>query len=173
MLGTATAPSAGTTSAVAAAKAVSEDQAMRPRVNFVCPPHQLPSGARLVFFILKDILVSQKIKILRRAALEKMGEERSNQYRTVLNKIDKLTEFRNTLVHGAFIEDHEKGDLHGKLGRSLTEFDKGFEVIDYVRVQKEGETVDALAGELIAALLVCDFKPNSSKSLEQSGSGDQ
>ena len=107
---------------------------------------------KLVFFMLKDILVSQKIKLVRRAAVQKFGEDKCSRYRAVLNKIDKATEFRNTLVHGAFTNDDERGYLLGKLGHSLTDMDKGLEPIGYARVQEEARTVDALAAELIAAL---------------------
>jgi hypothetical protein len=116
---------------------------------------------KLAFFILKDMMVSQKIKLVMRAADQKFGEAIAAPYRAVLNKIIKRPlEFRNTLVHGAFISTWAEKSLQGKLGRSLTDLTDGMEPMDYATVQRESRLLDDLAAELIAAL-PDDPKPSS------------
>jgi hypothetical protein len=106
----------------------------------------------LIFFILKDIFVAQKIKLLRRAVEQKVGSAATETYRSVLNKIDGTLSFRNTLVHGAFIATWAaEGLLQGKLGQSLTELAAGMEPITYDSVQEQTQLLDALADDLIAA----------------------
>ena|SRR6266550_2229129 len=129
----------------------------------------------LVFFILKEMFFDQKVKLLRRSAVQKFGENKSAEYISVLNKISKAGEFRNALLHGAFSQEGENHEtqLRGKLGQSLTNFDEGFEETGYSEVEGQTQSVDALAAALIAAFPDCDSKPSSSSNLEQSGSGDQ
>jgi hypothetical protein len=107
-------------------------------------------------------MVSQKIKLLKRAADQKFGEAAAD-YRAVLNRIENNTlSYRNSLIHGAFIATWaEERLIQGKLGQSLTDFTAGMKPTDYAALQQEIQVVDSLAGELISTLPDLDSKPKS------------
>lgn len=117
---------------------------------------------KLVFFILKDILISQKIKLLKRSADQQFGTVIAAPYRAVLNKVENTLTFRNSLVHGAFVATWAaQGLVQGKLGQSLTDLTAGMEPIGHDSLQQEIQTVDSLASELISAFRDLDSKPKS------------
>jgi hypothetical protein len=128
----------------------------------------------IAFFMLKEIPIDPKIKLLRRAASEKCGEDESAAYRTVLNRVAKAAEFRNTLVHGAFVAEGEYGAtfLQGRLGSKLTTPVAGLDVLGPDTIRREAQSLDSMSDELIK-LWPKSSSPSNSKSREQSGSGDQ
>jgi hypothetical protein len=128
----------------------------------------------LAFFILKELGFDQKIKLLRRGVTQKFGEDKSATYRPILNKITKAAEFRNTLVHGAFVADSEYGStfLHGRLGDRPNAVVDGLTEISPDTIRQQAQSLDGLSEELIKRLPELST-PNSSSSREQSGLGDQ
>jgi hypothetical protein len=127
----------------------------------------------VILFLFKDMPISQKIKILRRAVIQAYGEEKSAAIRSILNAIVTASEFRNDLLHGTFlIEAGGASTLQGKLGQSLTDPLHGLESINYSQVQKATDDIAQAAGSL--ALEVMKFThPSNSKSREGSGLGSQ
>jgi hypothetical protein len=123
-------------------------------------------------FMMREVFVAVKVKLLRRAAVSKYGEDATAKLRGILNRIVKASEFRNDLVHGAYISVGGGGDAitaHGKLGKSPTILMDGMDPIDHKKIQSETQLVTELAVELFAA--VAELKFSSSKSLDTSGSG--
>lgn len=75
---------------------------------------------KIIQFVWKDTFTDQKIKTVRRAAIEKFKREdfRRDELVSLLNNLRSSIEFRNNLIHGYF-QRVEAGMLHGKLGQSL------------------------------------------------------
>jgi hypothetical protein len=70
----------------------------------------------------------------------------------VLNNFEKQIEFRNTMLHGAFIAGGVGiGTLHGKLGKSLSKLTEGMEPINYKKLRDEIEVLESLGADLISA----------------------
>jgi len=103
-------------------------------------------------FMWKDVFISQKIKTVRRAARETFGDEGARwlALRPVLKDMDTALEFRNDLAHGAFLrEGGGAGMKFGKPGQSMKELFKGFEGIDYEKIQSETSTISSINRRLV------------------------
>jgi hypothetical protein len=105
----------------------------------------------LVHFMWKDAFTDQKIKTVRRAAIQRLGPENPRwlALKPTLNEIaTHAVEFRNQLAHGLIIRE-AGGTKLGKPGQNPDLLYQGFEKITQEMVHEETRKLQTLALKLV------------------------
>lgn len=120
-----------------------------------------------VAFMTRDMPFSMKSKLFRRAGAERLTKASAEKLNEAINKADAAVQFRNTLAHGSFIHDGEKGITVVRDGNSSAEIWEGREAINYDILSAKTTDLHQISG-LISSWAMDSLER---RSLESSPSG--